>query len=202
MIHRDYMGDETQMKVYDDHIWLWNAGELPHGYNTESLQREHRSILRNKIIASIFFQAGFIEHWGRGFDKVQAAFETNNIPFPRVENQFGGTSVYIQRETETQETTEKTIQKSVENIKENTIAENIVENIVENLSAMRGRIVKIIWKNPKATAQSISKQVEIAPRNVQEHLKYLQKAGILRRVGPDKGGYWEIIKEEKEISDC
>ena len=65
------------------------------------MQREHRSILRNKTIASIFFQAGFIEHWGRGFDKVQAAFEANNIPFPQVENQFGGTSVYIQRETET-----------------------------------------------------------------------------------------------------
>ena len=75
------------------------------------------------------------------------------------------------------------------------IAENIIESIVENLSAMRGRIVKIIWKNPNLTAQSISKEVEIAPRNVQEHLKYLQKAGVLRRVGPDKGGYWEIIKE-------
>ena len=75
----------------------------------------------------------------------------------------------------------------------NTIAENIVENIVENLSAMRGSIVKIIWKNPRATAQSISKEVEIAPRNVQEHLKYLQKAGILRRVGPDKGGHWEVL---------
>ena len=37
MIHRDYMGDETQMKVYDDHIWLWNAGELPQGYNTEGV---------------------------------------------------------------------------------------------------------------------------------------------------------------------
>jgi hypothetical protein len=75
----------------------------------------------------------------------------------------------------------------------NTIAENIVENIVENLSAMRGSIVKIIWKNPRATAQSISKEVGIAPRNVQEHLKYLQKAGILRRVGPDKGGHWEVL---------
>ena len=143
MIHRDYMGDETQMKVYDDHIWLWNAGELPQGYNTESLQREHRSILRNKTIASIFFQAGFIGHWGRGFDKVQAAFEANNIPFPQVENQFGGTSVYIQRETKTHETTEKSTEKTT-------------ESIAENLSAMRGRIVKIIWKNPKATAQSIS----------------------------------------------
>ena len=75
----------------------------------------------------------------------------------------------------------------------NTIAENIVENIVENLSAMRGSIVKIIWKNPRATAQSISKEVGIAPRNVQEHLKYLQKAGILRRIGPDKGGHWEVL---------
>lgn len=197
MIHRDYMGDETQMKVYDDHIWLWNAGELPQGYNTESLQREHRSILRNKTIASIFFQAGFIEHWGRGFDKVQAAFETNNIPFPQVENQFGGTSIYIQRETETQEDPEKSTLKSTLKSTEKTtesIAENIVESIVENLSAMRGRIVKIIWKNPKATAQSISKEVGIAPRNVQEHLKYLQKTGILRRIGPDKGGRWEVIE--------
>ena len=55
-------------------------------------------------------------HWGRGFDKAQAAFETNNIPFPRVENQFGGTSVYIQRETEAQETEEETTRKSVEKI--------------------------------------------------------------------------------------
>ena len=71
--------------------------------------------------------------------------------------------------------------------------ESIAENIVENLSAMRGSIVKIIWKNPRATAQSISKEVGIAPRNVQEHLKYLQEAGILRRVGSNKGGHWEVL---------
>ena len=82
--------------------------------------------------------------------------------------------------------------KALEKTTEKT-AENIVENIVENLSAMRGNIVKIIWKNPRATAQSISKEVGIAPRNVQEHLKYLQKAGILRRIGPDKGGHWEVL---------
>ena len=84
----------------------------------------------------------------------------------------------------TQKSTEKTTE---------SIAENIVENIVENLSAMRGSIVKIIWKNPRATARSISKEVGIAPRNVQEHLKYLQEAGILRRIGPDKGGHWEVL---------
>ena len=48
-----------------------------------------------------------------------------------------------------QETEEKSTQKSTLKT-----TENMVENIVENLSAMRGSIVKIIWKNPKATAQS------------------------------------------------
>lgn len=179
MIHRDYMGDETQMKVYDDHIWLWNAGELPQGYNTESLQREHRSILRNKTIASIFFQAGFIEHWGRGFDKVQAAFETNNIPFPQVENQFGGTSVYIQRETESQETEEETTQKST--LKS-------VEKSVE-------KIINAINESPSITVRELTIKVGLTRRGVEKQIATLKSKGILRRIGPDKGGHWEIIKE-------
>ena len=52
-----------------------------------------------------------------------------------------------------QETEEKSTQKSTQKSTLKT-TENIAENIVENLFAMRGSIVKIIWKNPKATAQS------------------------------------------------
>ena len=69
----------------------------------------------------------------------------------------------------------------------------IVDNIVENLSTMRAKIVRYIWNNPNATADSIAKEVGIAPRNVQVHFKNLQEQGIIRRVGPDKGGHWEII---------
>ena len=80
----------------------------------------------------------------------------------------------------------------VENIVEN-IAEDIVDSIVEKLSTTRAKIVRIIWKNPNATAQSISKEINIASRNVQEHLRKLQEQGVIRRIGPDKGGHWEII---------
>ncbi len=73
------------------------------------------------------------------------------------------------------------------------IVENIAENIVEKLSTTRAKIVRIIWKNPNATAQSISKEINIASRNVQEHLRKLQEQGVIRRIGPDKGGHWEII---------
>ena len=80
----------------------------------------------------------------------------------------------------------------VENIVEN-ITENIVDGIVEKLSTTRAKIVRIIWKNPNATALSISKEIDIASRNVQEHLRKLQEQGVIRRIGPDKGGHWEII---------
>ena len=73
------------------------------------------------------------------------------------------------------------------------ITENIVDSIVEKLSTTRAKIVRIIWKNPNATAQSISKEINIASRNVQEHLRKLQEQGVIRRIGPDNGGHWEII---------
>jgi len=73
------------------------------------------------------------------------------------------------------------------------ITENIVDGIVENLSTTRAKIVRIIWKNPNATALSISKEIDIASPNVQEHLRKLQEQGVIRRIGPDKGGHWEII---------
>ena len=84
------------------------------------------------------------------------------------------------------------VENIVENIAEN-IAENIVDSIVEKLSTTRAKIVRIIWKNPNATAQSISKEINIASRNVQEHLRKLQEQGVIRRIGPDKGRHWEII---------
>ena len=73
------------------------------------------------------------------------------------------------------------------------VAENIADSIVEKLSTTRAKIVRIICKNPNATAQSISKEINIASRNVQEHLRKLQEQGVIRRIGPDKGGHWEII---------
>jgi DNA-binding Lrp family transcriptional regulator len=32
---------------------------------------------------------------------------------------------------------------------------------------------------------------------VSKHLKKMQENGIIKRVGPDKGGHWEIIEKDK-----
>ena len=36
------------------------------------------------------------------------------------------------------------------------------------------------------------------PRGIDKHLKALREQGIIRRVGPDKGGHWEIIEPKEK----
>lgn len=171
MVHRDYMGDETMMKVYDDHIWLWNAGKLPEGYNTETLQHDHRSLPHNKLIANVFYKAGFIEHWGRGFDKVKSAFLAADIPFPKVENEFWGVSVVIQREEE-----QKRPDIDIPDVADFDITDR------------QRQILELIAKNPSITAAELAKILKVNSRTIQRDFAKLFEKGILIREGSDKSG--------------
>jgi ATP-dependent DNA helicase RecG len=67
LIHRDYLGSSTiQVRVYSDRITFLNEGKLPPEVPLEKLKSEHLSIPRNKLLADVFYKAGFIESWGRG----------------------------------------------------------------------------------------------------------------------------------------
>jgi len=46
------------------------------------------------------------------------------------------------------------------------------------------------------SARELSILVGISSRKIEENIVKLKKKGLLKRVGPDKGGYWEIIKKE------
>ena len=36
------------------------------------------------------------------------------------------------------------------------------------------------------------KQVQLSQKTVENVIAKLKKAGVLKRVGPDKGGHWEV----------
>ena len=56
------------------------------------------------------------------------------------------------------------------------------------------KILKLIAGEPQITIAEIALRVGISSRGVEKHLKTLREAGLLRRVGADKGGYWEIVR--------
>ncbi|MBR0265288.1 MAG: Fic family protein [Prevotella sp.] len=60
----------------------------------------------------------------------------------------------------------------------------------------RDAILDVINRNAKVTSTQMAATLGINRSAVSKHLKKLQADGIIRRVGPDKGGHWEVIKEE------
>ncbi|MEG2023774.1 MAG: Fic family protein [Alistipes sp.] len=54
--------------------------------------------------------------------------------------------------------------------------------------------VKMIKENPKITLDELAEAIGKSRRTVARQIKQLQEDGVIRRVGSDKTGYWEVIK--------
>ena len=90
LIHRNYMGAMTQIRVHDDNINVWNDGTLPAGINSEALKKPHRSNPRNPIIADVCFKGGLIDSWGSGTIRIIETCKQANLPEPELIEEFGG----------------------------------------------------------------------------------------------------------------
>jgi predicted HTH transcriptional regulator len=90
LVHRNYMGSMTQIRVYDHKISIWNEGILPEGMSLDALKRQHPSRPRNPIIADVCFKAGYIDSWGRGTIKIIDACKEAGLPEAQMNEEDGG----------------------------------------------------------------------------------------------------------------
>ncbi|MCL2484767.1 MAG: Fic family protein [Endomicrobia bacterium] len=56
------------------------------------------------------------------------------------------------------------------------------------------KILDALAINPSASRQELAKTLRMTEDRVKWNINKLREAGTIRRVGPDKGGHWEIIK--------
>jgi ATP-dependent DNA helicase RecG len=63
------------------------------------------------------------------------------------------------------------------------------------------KIIEIISKNPHITRKEMAEIIGITEDGIKYHLNIMQKIGLIKRVGPKKGGYWQIIDNNLEINE-
>ena len=71
--------------------------------------------------------------------------------------------------------------------------QNYPENYPENGHKTARKIIECIKNNPYINRVELSELCNISQDGIKWQLKKMQKENIIRSVGPDKGGYWEII---------
>ena len=68
----------------------------------------------------------------------------------------------------------------------------------EKSSEKSQAIISAIRLNPKVTAAEIAMKLGVSSRAVEKRIKTLRENGVIRRIGGDKGGYWEVIENGTE----
>jgi ATP-dependent DNA helicase RecG len=70
------------------------------------------------------------------------------------------------------------------------ITTNITTN--DTTTEMQKRITAIMSANPNVTAKALAAELGIAGRNVKNHIKALEDAGMVERIGATKNGHWAV----------
>ncbi|MDP2943117.1 MAG: winged helix-turn-helix transcriptional regulator [Candidatus Omnitrophota bacterium] len=57
------------------------------------------------------------------------------------------------------------------------------------------KIIRAIMENPAVSAQELANMFALSSRAIEKHLSNLKEKGLLKRIGPDRGGHWEVVTQ-------
>ena len=219
LIHREYSNSfPATFTIYRDKIVSenWN---IPYTYGHIDLSTAcpHR---KNPTIANVFSQTGIVEELGSGIRKMfkytplysngkEPDIEENDIyriEIPYVPL-FSLESDTTQENSDTTQENEKSTQKNIETTqKTDGIAQKLPRNCPETTQKNTGttqknekttqKILMCIKNDAYISRQKLAEKCGITPDGIKWQLKQMQQQNLIRRVGPDKGGYWEIVEKE------
>lgn len=70
----------------------------------------------------------------------------------------------------------------------------VTERVTERVTEKEQIITKLIKENQNITISDIVEYMKISRKSVNINIKKLKEKEIIKRIGSDRGGYWEIIK--------
>ena len=177
LMHSNYdSGVPIQIRIHENLVLISNDCIFPANWTAETLMQRHRSEQYNPKIANAFFRAGYVEAWGRGIENMCKLCAGNAV---KTEYTVHPCDVMLEFSIPELEVPER---------RPEWVTERVTEKVTENQSI----IIREIGKDPFVTAVRLAEVLGISLRKTKENIRKLQKKGFIRRVGPDKGGYWEI----------
>ena len=120
------------------------------------------SIRRNELIADMFARMDKAERVGTGFKRIKDILEKENLPFPKIES--------------------------------DTFCRVMFKRPVKSMSSekTREKIINLIKENKYITTEELANKTGLSVKGIEWNIQQLKAKKILKRVGPDKGGYWKV----------
>ena len=192
VIHRDYLKPTPiQIKIYEHKIRIWNYGKMPVEVPVEKLFEPHSSEPRNPGIANVFFKAGYVESWGRGYKNITDICKERRAVLPVPEENSGGLVVECLPSEEYLLAEKNKGKIEPELIDDSSNEKSSPKSSPKSSSKSSQRIFELIKGNPSLTTQQIADELGISKRAVLKNLSKMKDKVI--HEGASNGGYWKII---------
>ena len=170
--HADYFSPmHPTIRKFDDRIEFQNPGSFIVGIDV--VKTKNASFPRNPTIINLFRYVKLSESAGYGIDKM-LRWEKLTKQTVDFETSILYSTITYHLPKSGMKSDMKSGQKSGQKTRE--------------------QILKLIKKNPSVTRMQLTEELGISSSAIQRHIKILKEMVKIRRVGPDKGGYWEIIE--------
>jgi ATP-dependent DNA helicase RecG len=173
LIHRDYSGtSQIQIRVYPDKLIIMNEGKLPPEVPAEKLKTDHLSMPRNKLLAKIFYYAGFIESWGHGTIKIVENCIEQGLPEPDFVEEHGVMTVTFYKDKLNKENLKKL-----------------------GLNDRQIKAVMYVKENTRITNSEYQGLFEMSKRTATNDLDELVQKSLFKKTGTrGRGTFYEIKK--------
>jgi len=187
LIHREYLNPLPGRIIIEKTKVIAENANRAHGFghiNPQNLT----PFSKNPKIARVFRDIGRADELGSGtrnIFKYVPVYSKGAEP-QLIEEDIFRTIIPLMPEKSSEKTVEKTTQKTVEKTVEKT-TQKTVEKTVE-------KILILIRENPKITMKEMEKTTGLSRRGIEWNIAKLKKEGKIKRIGPDRGGYWDVIE--------
>ncbi len=174
------------VEIFDDRVEIYNPGGLPKGLPPSEFGK--RSVCRNPLIASLLLRCEYIERMGTGMDRIHDNLKNEHCP--PVDIRYN-TMFTLEFKRPTYIKQNDQLESSGEKAK----GETRVKTRVKTRGETREKILKLISGNPQITIPQLADKIGITIKGIEWQINRLKKDGLLKRVGPSKGGKWEVVKK-------
>ena len=176
LVHRDYLiSAPIRIFVFDNRIEIISPGHLPNNLTVPKI-RAGNSIIRNPILVS-YIAKGLLPYRGLGSGIKRALADWPQIDF--VDDREGNLFVATVHRKELSEW----VNGEAGSPKSSPIGSPKTED----------QIVALMSQDKTISTGHIAESLGITKRAVLKQIQKLKEQGRVRRVGPARGGHWEVI---------
>ena len=210
IVHNCYMyGAPIQIRIQKDEMIISNTCILPEGWSLNTLTKAHTSIPYNPVMANVFYRAGFIEHWGRGIEKIFSACKEIGAEPPEYELIGNILRLHL-----------KALPSAI--IEEDKILKNQTDFIGNDFGNdnhkigndgddfgndnheigndgdefgnedIEERVISILRATPNISLEQIAKETNLSKRTISRLTKKLIDENKIKRVGNTRTGHWKV----------